>query len=304
MEYIYYKDKKGNFGDDLNGWMWPRIFGKEDLSDDLAFLGIGTILYEDNRNLARIAEKSKIVFGTGVRPVHRAFSLDNTWDIRFLRGPLSANQFDRKFDYISDAAYALKILPEYEELMNIPKKYEVSFIPYFKSESYYDWKAICKDLGIHYITTHTDKGVDFTLREIAASKCIISEAMHGAILADVFRIPWKRFILTTPFTEGERISEFKWADWMNSVDIFQHNPIYVPLFKKGRFNSLIKQVSGGSIEANVFLKKKVKDNIYAALSDKRVAYSLSPENRIQEVFDSMAMQAEKLNRDLQKALVG
>lgn len=304
MEYIYYKDKKGNFGDDLNGWMWPRIFGQEDLSDGLAFLGIGTILYEGNKQLPRIAEKRKLVFGTGVRPVHRPFGLDEKWDIRFLRGPLSANQFDRKFGYISDAAYALQLLPEYDQLMNVPKKYDISFIPYFKSESYFDWKSICEKMGMHYISTHTDKGVEFTLGEIAASRYIISEAMHGAILADIFRIPWRRFVLTTPFTEGERISEFKWTDWMNSVEIWQHEPLFVPFYKKGRFHQLVKQLSGGSVEAQVFMKGKVKEALYRTLSSKEIAFGLSADRRAQEVFSSMAIQAEQLNEELAKTVLG
>lgn len=196
MEYLYYKTKKGNFGDDLNGWLWPKLFGEEDSSDDLAFLGIGTILYEHNKHIIGARNKRKVVFGTGVRPVYKQFPMDDQWDVRFLRGPLSSNHFNRKFDYISDAAYALQLLPEFQQIAQTSKQYEVSFIPYFKSESYFDWKSICKELGIHYITTHTDLGIEYTLREIAASKFVISEAMHGAILADILRIPWRRFILT------------------------------------------------------------------------------------------------------------
>jgi len=302
MEYIYYKDKNGNFGDDLNGYMWPQLFGKEDTSDDLAFLGIGTILYEGNKNFPRIMDKKKVVFGTGVRPVHKQFPLDDKWFVRFLRGPLSANHFNRKFKYISDAAYALKFLPIFEEMMNTPKKYEVSFIPYFKSESFFDWKAICEEQGIHYITTHTDKGVEFTLREIAASKYVISEAMHGAILADIFRIPWKRFILTTPYTEGELVSEFKWTDWMNSVDIFQHDPLFVKFYKKGKFHSWVKNLSGGSVDANIFLRSKVRADVIKTLSNTDIDYSLSSDSRISEVFTAIGSEVEALNQELYKAV--
>ncbi|GGF25806.1 polysaccharide pyruvyl transferase family protein [Echinicola rosea] len=302
MEYLYYKSEKGNFGDDLNGWLWPKLFGPEDTSDDLAFLGIGTILYEKNKHIISAQDKRKVVFGTGVRPIHKQFPLDASWDIRFLRGPLSSNHFNREFKYISDAAYALKLLPEFQKISNTTKQYNVSFIPYFKSESYFDWKSICKELGIHYITTHTDLGIEYTLREIAASNFIISEAMHGAILADIFRIPWRRFVLTTPFTEGERVSEFKWADWMNSVEIFQHDPLYVPLYKKGRFHSMIKRFSGGSVEANVFLKNKVKDQILKTLSQRDITFDMSSDQRANQVFSRMGDEVELLNQKLHKTV--
>ncbi|AWW29062.1 polysaccharide pyruvyl transferase [Echinicola strongylocentroti] len=302
MEYLYYKSAKGNFGDDLNGWLWPKLFGEEDLSDERAFLGIGTILYEENKHIIAAKDKKKVVFGTGVRPVHKQFPLDEQWDVRFLRGPLSSNHFNRQFKYISDAAYALKLLPEFEKICRITKKYKVSFIPYFKSESYFDWPAICKELGIHYITTHTDKGIEFTLREIAASQFIISEAMHGAILADIFRIPWKRFVLTTPYTEGERISEFKWTDWMNSLDIYRHDPLYLPLYKKGRFHEMVKRLTGGTVEASLLQKSKVRDQILHSLSQSDLDYELSSDQRANEIFSALNEEVERLQATLFKAV--
>jgi succinoglycan biosynthesis protein ExoV len=74
MKVIYYQDPLGNFGDELNRWLWPQIFGRaitgfghhgvetraENNAEDLLFYGIGTILDD------RIPEQpEKIIFGSG-----------------------------------------------------------------------------------------------------------------------------------------------------------------------------------------------------------------------------------------------
>ncbi len=86
MEYIYYKDAKGNFGDDLNAWLWPQFFGPHDPSSPHAFVGIGSILAHDSPLFRSLNGRRKIVFGTGVRPGYKSFSFDGDWDVRFLRG--------------------------------------------------------------------------------------------------------------------------------------------------------------------------------------------------------------------------
>ena len=45
MELIYHLNKQGNFGDDLNSWIWEKYFpGLFDGDTDVAFIGIGTLL--------------------------------------------------------------------------------------------------------------------------------------------------------------------------------------------------------------------------------------------------------------------
>jgi len=87
MNLIYYKSEKGNFGDDLNVWLWPKVF-KQDLfqdNKDVAFFGIGSILIE-NSDFINKAEtyNKKVIFGTGVRSINEAFDFDNSWDVRFV----------------------------------------------------------------------------------------------------------------------------------------------------------------------------------------------------------------------------
>ncbi len=269
MKYVYFKSELGNFGDDLNPWLWPQLFGKQVHIADANFFGVGSILHAENSHLKRLSNERKIVFGTGIRPsnLYKNLSLDETWDVRFLRGPYSARYLDNRYKYISDAAYAVRQLESFSEILNTPKKYEVSLMPYFHSMNYFNWKKISNHLGYNFISPHSENGVKNTLKEIAASKYLITEAMHGAILADALRTPWKRFVLTTPYTEGGRISDFKWNDWLNSIDICKTEVAYVPLYQNTRLHNPIKRLTGNMVSAKFLIKSKVIDNLIKSLSD-------------------------------------
>lgn len=285
MKYLYFKSINGNFGDDLNPWLWPKVFnGNISEHDDSYLLGIGSILHSQNKDLKPISDKKKIVFGTGVRPANNysELKIDDTWDIRFLRGPYSVRAFGNQHEYITDAAYVVRQLDFFSELMKTEKKYEISIMPYFHSVEYFDWEQISKDLGYHYISPYSEKGVEHTLKEIAASKYIVSEAMHGAILADVLRVPWIRFVLTTPHTEGGRVSDFKWNDWLNSIDIYKTDVVYTPLYKNARLTPHIKKITGGMVSAQFMQKSKVVDDLKNNLR-KSSNFSLSSDKVLETV---------------------
>lgn len=265
MNYVYYKDPKGNFGDDLNGWLWPKLFGAGNITDPEAFLGIGSILYDSSPLFRDLTDKRKIVFGTGVRPAHKTFHLDNSWDIRFLRGPLSAYAFNNQFPYVADAAYAIRQLPEFDKFLHVEKKHKVSVIPYFKSVPYFDWESLCYRLGFNYISPRSENGVEHTLQEIASSQFVIAEAMHGAILADALRVPWHRFVLSTPHTEGSGVSEFKWMDWQAAIQLYNINATVVKLYRKSFLHQKIKSFSGNRISAEFLAPDIVKADLLKTL---------------------------------------
>ncbi|QDH80806.1 polysaccharide pyruvyl transferase [Echinicola soli] len=270
MEYLYYKSKKGNFGDDLNGWLWPQLFGTNGSSSDFYFVGIGSLLHNDSHVVKGLdAGRRKVVFGTGVKPskVYAKMSLDDTWDVMFLRGPLSSGELNRKDPYITDAAYAIRLLDDFDKLSQQPKKYKISLMPYFHSTDYFDWQKICDQLGYHYISPHSEKGVEFTLQEIAASECLITEAMHGAIMADTLRVPWHRFILSTPHTEGGRISDFKWTDWLMSIDIPFPQSTYIPFYQMGPIGKLTKLLTKNHVSLEYLPKQKVSKEVKEKLKD-------------------------------------
>lgn len=298
MDYIYYKDAKGNFGDDLNAWLWPKFFGAAHSNGD-AFVGIGSILCKDSPLFKDLQHKRKIVFGTGVRPSYQAFKFDPSWDVKFLRGPFSSNYFNNKHEYIADAAYGLGMMDDYSDYVNTPKKYKVSVIPYFKSLEFFNWQAICDKLGYHYISPQAENGIAETLREIAASEYIITEAMHGAIIADILRVPWSRFVLTTPYTEGSGVSEFKWMDWLYSIGQVQTDTTHVKLYRKSAVNSWAKKLTADIVNVEFLVKKVVKDQLMQQLAGIR-NFSLSDDETVDRIYSRFYEKAEQVKTSINK----
>jgi succinoglycan biosynthesis protein ExoV len=102
-----------------------------------------------------------------------------------------------------------------------------------------NWKKLCDTLGWHLITPET-MDVEHFIREVAASESVISEAMHGAILADVLRVPWKRLRFYSHQFEGEKVSEFKWMDWLFSIEIYTNQYLQVQHKRKKWYRTFLK----------------------------------------------------------------
>jgi hypothetical protein len=300
MEYLYFKSKHGNFGDDLNPWLWPQLFEGINTGTTDVFLGIGSILHAENAVFNTLQGRKKIVFGTGIRPssIYTNLKMDESWDVKFLRGPLSTTALQKKYEYITDAAYALRQLPDFDKVINQEKKYEVSLMPYFHSLEFFDWEQICKELGYHYISPFSENGVEETLKEIAASKVLITEAMHGAIVADILRVPWHRFILTTPYTEGAMVSEFKWSDWLQSVGIYHPEVTFINFYKKTRIHGWLKNLSSKVISTEFLLTAKVKEDILKKLAGGKLTY-LSDDLVVKEIDEKIAGKVQELIRQHQ-----
>ncbi len=210
VKLFYYRSKPGNFGDELNGWLWPQLLpGFFDSKPDVLFYGFGSIF--DQRVASNAAHK--IIFGTGVRNPAQLPEIDSSYDIRFVRGPLSAGAIARRGPSITDSAVAVRLLPQGP----VRQKNKIGFMPHFRTAERNSWRAICSLAGIEYIDPSGD--VESTLNAIRSSSRIITEAMHGAIIADVFRVPWLRVTCYSHLREGPGVSEFKWADWARSLNM-------------------------------------------------------------------------------------
>jgi succinoglycan biosynthesis protein ExoV len=218
MKLFYHKDPVGNFGDDLNPWLWPRLLpGLLDDDESSLFVGIGTILDE------RIPHApAKVVFGTGVG-YGRLPAVDGRWRICCVRGPLTARALGLSPELaITDPAVLVKtVLPD---TADAPRQHRVSFMPHHRtkiraSEQGIDLQAACASADIYYIDPAA--GVDSVLRDIASSEMLIAEAMHGAIVADALRIPW------LPVKIYDHIRDLKWRDWCSSLDLAYRPIVYL-----------------------------------------------------------------------------
>jgi succinoglycan biosynthesis protein ExoV len=206
LKLTYYKKDVPNFGDELNEYIWPRLIDKSFFDEDAStlFVGIGSIIYDNYP-----ADARKIVVGSGYAgysPPPNAH--DGTWDFRFVRGPLTAETLGiSPASVITDSAILIRAV----ETPAPDTAKAISFIPHFDSLERGLWREVCEIAGIHLIDPTA--APETVLAEIKASRLVITEAMHGAIVSDALRTPW---IAVEPIHKSHR---FKWFDWAKSLSI-------------------------------------------------------------------------------------
>jgi Polysaccharide pyruvyl transferase len=246
---LYYYKKIKNFGDALNPWIWPKLLPNMfNGSNDKIFVGIGTIL---NDKIPK--EQEKVVFGSGYGYGEKPI-IDKKWRIYCVRGPLTANALGLPGQLIvTDPAILLRTIPFKKE----PKIFPFSLIPHHKSSLYWDWGVIAKNRGIHYIDP--SQSVENIIRDICRSKIIIAEAMHGAIVADAFRIPW------IPIKAYKHILEFKWKDWCSSMGM-KYDPWRLPpLYNEDKVFSKLTKLIDKKWPNNYFISTPVYGMIKTCL---------------------------------------
>lgn len=211
MRLVYHKGN--NFGDKLNPIIFNHFIGELlDKNEDELFLGIGSIL-----GLKQNLKGKKNVFTSGYAanddPTYGSPpKIDESYNILALRGPLTAELLgiDKNLA-ICDGAILISEIDDYKFTNNL-KGNEVVFIPHHKSEEMYPfWDALCRDAGIVFVSPQEE--TEIVLERIASAKLVIAEAMHGAIVADTYRVPW------IPIKSYPFINEFKWKDWGASLNL-------------------------------------------------------------------------------------
>jgi succinoglycan biosynthesis protein ExoV len=204
VKLFVYKGAVPNFGDELNEWLVPKIL--PDLLDDdpsQLLLAIGSILYDHHP-----AEARKIVFGSGYGGYTAVPKLDRNWDIRCVRGPLTAKALGLPTATVAGDT-AILIRDHYRGVA--PKRWPVSFIPHFQSIARGHWQAASRLANIHFIDPRSP--VDDVLQQISGSGIVVTEAMHGAIVADALRVPW---IAIRPIDPKHHM---KWQDWAGALGL-------------------------------------------------------------------------------------
>ena len=204
MKLHYFKAENGNFGDDLNPWLWERLLpGFFDEDDSEIFVAIGTLL---NHRLPR--EPRKHIFGSGYGYGDPPL-LDESFHIHAIRGYETAKLLGiDKSLVITDSAVLLRKIPFRQAPV---RDFSFGFIPHYQSCHYFDWEPVCAALGYHFISVEWD--VPKVLLEMSRCEVLICEAMHGAIAADSLRIPW------IPVVCYDYIFEFKWRDWLSTLSL-------------------------------------------------------------------------------------
>lgn len=216
MQAFYWESAHGNFGDDLNLWLWDFLLpGFREVHPDVLLVGVGTVL---NQVLLPKGTKKLVVgsgFGYGKLP---DMSDPAEWDIRAVRGPLTAEKIrvDSRLGIV-DPAVMVADMPEFQ---NVPKTRGAIFVPHWESTIGGVWPAVCKSAGLAYIDPCGE--AKSVIRAIAGAELVVAESMHAGILADAFRVPW------VAVSTSRSINSFKWQDWATSLNV-KYRPRQVPI---------------------------------------------------------------------------
>ena len=290
MKMYFYRGEAPNFGDELNEWLLPKVFDNFfDDDDDVIFLGIGSILFDYHPK-----KKRKVVFGSGFGGYTSVPNIDDNWKVYGVRGPRTAAACGLGPEYVAgDGA----ILINRHRPRPVETPIAVSFMPHFQSIFRGHWETACRSAGIHLIDPR--QPVSQVLDEIQASRLLISEAMHGAIVADALRVPW------IPMLPFDKRHVMKWSDWAESLDINLVHRIGLPsslgeawLACTGRDPQRLRKIKG-------FMKFGMNsaDTAFtaaAALSLRRLSMlepSLSSDTSMQRVLNRLEDDAGKIRLD-------
>lgn len=206
MKLTYFQHDPPNFGDELNRSMWTELLPNGFLDNDPAelFMGIGSILWDDT-----LGDAVKHVIGSGYGGYTAPPDMqDGSWNVAWVRGPRTAEilKLDPKLA-IADAAILLRATT-----LPAPDPHgTAAFMPHFDRAPRAPWARICARAGLTYLDPRGDPGG--IVSRIRGARLLITEAMHGAIVADALRTPW---IAVLPMEVRHRM---KWDDWAESLGI-------------------------------------------------------------------------------------
>ncbi len=217
MKLLHCRMPGGNFGDDLNEWFWERIApGLIDRQGEDTLIGIGTLLQAYHTDVIPMQAR-KYVLGAGAGSKGRLPVFDASWTIHGVRGPLTASYFDLPPErVVGDPAI---MVGHFDELRSGQPRAGIGFMPHVWSLEDWDWEKTCQRLGLVFVDPRADSKA--TIRQISSLDKLLTEAMHGAIVADSLRVPWVAVALSPRFEPS------KWCDWAGSLGIdlhFRHLP--------------------------------------------------------------------------------
>jgi succinoglycan biosynthesis protein ExoV len=227
MQLYHYRDRAPNFGDELNAWLFPRLLppGCFTRPGNTLFLGIGSILFDTHPQTLR-----KLVFGSGYGGYTQAPKLDDTWDIRFVRGRMTASALGLTPDHaVGDSAILLAGL----DLKRAPRPGHRLYMPHLDSACDGAWAGVAKAAGLHYVDPRAP--VDDILAEILSAELVVSEAMHGAIVADALRVPW------VGVRPQQAVHHAKWQDWGSALGLL---PRLHPVPASNALEALLRASAG------------------------------------------------------------
>jgi len=213
---LHYCANLANFGDQINPWLWSRLIPDLLHADDRTLLlGIGTILSDQIPT-----QQHKVVFGSGLG-YGAPPQLDENWSFYCVRGPLTARTLGLPAHVaVTDPAALVRTLHYAEGLRDGHGEGRPAFMPHHLSAGCYNWREIARQADVDYIDPCDS--VPSILNRIFHARLLITESLHGAIVADALRVPWSA-VRAYP----HHVLSFKWQDWCASLSM-NYEPVDLP----------------------------------------------------------------------------
>ncbi|QPG05139.1 polysaccharide pyruvyl transferase family protein [Salinimonas marina] len=254
MKHVYHKDWRGNFGDDLNIPFFKDVLGSHYLNNGKKFYGIGTLL---NNVHGKITDS--IIFGSGYG-YGEALNIDvGSVDIIGVRGPLTAEKLEIAEDkVIGDPALYLPYLEKFNKLELNEEKIVVAL--HHTTCELWDFEGY-EDEDIKFLDPASD--IYTYIAHIKSAKFVITESLHGAIVAAAYRKPF------LPLSLYVNLEMKKWQDFYRSLNIDNSSIINlekpaVPSLRyiatRGKFKKFLEPRRKG-VAINEEYMKKIKSII-------------------------------------------
>lgn len=219
MNVIYYQSPTGNFGDDLNAVLWNELLPPACFDvDDAVLLGIGSIFREEFLSPSATEHKRVFVLGSGAGTGPLPARWPNAdWSVLAVRGPLTGRLIGLPEAAITDSAALIATTPSLQPPVSV--RGNIVFMPHYNSVQFSRWPDICAKAGLTFVDAHWP--VEKVMQCLEKAHLVVTEAMHGAIVADALRIPW------VPVVCSPAILPFKWVDWTQSLEL-DYRPVALP----------------------------------------------------------------------------
>jgi succinoglycan biosynthesis protein ExoV len=176
-------------------------------------------------------------------------------------------------------------------------------MPHWESAVDGAWEDVARDAGVDFVDPRWD--VERVLIAIGSAGLLVTEAMHGAIVADALRTPW------VPFAPISRQHHYKWQDWAATLDLQVE---FEPSASSTWFEFLVRRFSnapttqkrivhycrsyGNRFASDLFRKRAVAAIQQATRAEPR----LSSDRAIGRVTEQMLEQLDRLRRDREQVL--
>lgn len=208
MQLHYCETPGGNFGDDMNLWFWDDIMPEwRDIHPDVTLSGIGTLI-----NTSMLSQYPRIlVCGSGAGYGATGDSRLDHVSFAWVRGPHSAALLGLAPDRaLTDPACLVADLPRFAGQPE--RRAETVFVPHrLTARLAIDWSGVEDRTGMRVVLPQ-EEAVS-VMERIRDAQLVIAESMHGAIVADAFRVPW------IPVAISHHFNRFKWQDWTDSLGV-------------------------------------------------------------------------------------